>query len=110
MHEQLRRSGKLLPTLELYAKELKTSHEAWKETPLPGEAGQRPQPDRERSPGDSPQGTGGSFALRVSPEREGSTLSSTRQWLSSAVIRRAAECVTQASRPCLTHLPLIRRR
>ena len=31
MHDQLRKSRKLLPTLELYAKELKTSHEAWKE-------------------------------------------------------------------------------
>jgi len=28
---QLRRTRRLLPTLELYAKELKTSHEAWKE-------------------------------------------------------------------------------
>ena len=31
MHDQLRKSRKLLPTLEQYAKELKTSHEAWKE-------------------------------------------------------------------------------
>jgi hypothetical protein len=30
MHDQLRKSRKLLPTLEHYAKELKTSHEAWK--------------------------------------------------------------------------------
>src|SRR5438132_1001255 len=33
-------------------------------------AGQRPEPDRERSPGNSPQGAGGSFALRVSSERQ----------------------------------------
>jgi len=32
MHEQLRKNRKLLPALEFYAKELKTSHEAWKET------------------------------------------------------------------------------
>ena len=32
MHEQLRKDRKLLPTMEIYAKELKTSHEAWKET------------------------------------------------------------------------------
>ena len=32
MHEQLRKSRKLLPAMEFYAKELKTSHEAWKET------------------------------------------------------------------------------
>ena len=32
IHEQLRMSRKLLPAVELYAKELKTSHEAWKET------------------------------------------------------------------------------
>jgi hypothetical protein len=30
-HEQLRKERKLLPTLELYAKELRTSHQAWKE-------------------------------------------------------------------------------
>ena len=29
MHDQLRKSRKLLPTLEQYARELKTSHEAW---------------------------------------------------------------------------------
>jgi len=31
IREQLRKSRKLLPTLELYAHELKASHEAWKE-------------------------------------------------------------------------------
>ncbi len=31
MQEQLRRTRSLLPTLEHYAKELKTSHEVWKE-------------------------------------------------------------------------------
>jgi hypothetical protein len=31
MHEQLRKERKLLATLELYARELKTSHEGWKE-------------------------------------------------------------------------------
>jgi hypothetical protein len=30
IHEQLRKDRKLLPTLETYAKELKTGHEAWK--------------------------------------------------------------------------------
>ncbi|MBI1347075.1 hypothetical protein GC163_12390 [bacterium] len=32
MHDQLRKERKLLPALEFYARELKTSHEAWKET------------------------------------------------------------------------------
>ena len=32
MHDQLRKNRKLLPALEFYAKELKTSHETWKET------------------------------------------------------------------------------
>jgi hypothetical protein len=32
MHDQLRKDRKLLPALEFYAKELKTSHETWKET------------------------------------------------------------------------------
>ncbi len=31
MHNQLRKRRKLLPTLEHYARELKTSHEAWKD-------------------------------------------------------------------------------
>ena len=30
-HEQLRKERKLLTTLEIYAKELKTCHEGWKE-------------------------------------------------------------------------------
>jgi N12 class adenine-specific DNA methylase len=36
---------------------------------FPGEAKQRPEPGRERSPGTGAQGTGGSFALRVSSAR-----------------------------------------
>jgi len=32
LHEQLRITQRLMPTLESYASELKTSHEAWKET------------------------------------------------------------------------------
>jgi hypothetical protein len=32
IHDQLRKDRKLLPTVEMYARELKTSHEAWKET------------------------------------------------------------------------------
>jgi hypothetical protein len=32
MHEQHRKSRKLLPAMEFYAKELKSSYEAWKET------------------------------------------------------------------------------
>jgi hypothetical protein len=31
MHEELRKDRKLLPALELYSRELKTSHETWKE-------------------------------------------------------------------------------
>jgi hypothetical protein len=31
MHDRLRKDRKLLATLELYARELKTSHEGWKE-------------------------------------------------------------------------------
>jgi hypothetical protein len=32
MHDQLRKDRKLLRAMEIYAQELKTSHEAWKET------------------------------------------------------------------------------
>ena len=42
MHDQLRKDRKLLPTLEMYSRELKTSHEAWQEMLL----GLRPGSDR----------------------------------------------------------------
>ena len=32
IHEQLRVNRRLLPTVELFARELKSSHETWKET------------------------------------------------------------------------------
>jgi hypothetical protein len=32
IHDQLRRERKLLPAVEMFARELKTRHEAWKET------------------------------------------------------------------------------
>ena len=31
LHSQLRKDRKLLPAMEIYARELKTSHEGWKE-------------------------------------------------------------------------------
>src|SRR3984957_3728190 len=34
---------------------------------VPGQAGERPEPDSERSPGNGPPGAGGSFAARVTP-------------------------------------------
>jgi len=42
MHEQLRKDRKLLPTLEIYAKELKASHEAWKEQIAQANPGSEP--------------------------------------------------------------------
>jgi hypothetical protein len=42
MHEELRKERKLLTTLEYYAKELKASHEAWKETLGQQRAGSEP--------------------------------------------------------------------
>ena len=48
MHDQLRKERKLLTTMERYARELKTSHEAWKELLSQLQAGQRQEPDRER--------------------------------------------------------------
>jgi hypothetical protein len=32
IHDQLRKERKLLPAVEMFARELKTRHEAWKET------------------------------------------------------------------------------
>ena len=42
LHEQLRITRRLLPTLETYARELKTSHEAWKETLSQAKPGSNP--------------------------------------------------------------------
>jgi hypothetical protein len=42
LHEQLRVTRRLLPTLETWAKDLKTSHEAWKETLLQAKPGSDP--------------------------------------------------------------------
>jgi hypothetical protein len=47
-------------------------------SPLTDETGQRPDPDRERGAGDGPQGSGGSFALRVSSERNRTVFSRSR--------------------------------
>ncbi len=41
-HEQLRKSRKLLATVERYAKELKASHEAWKKMLEPLRPGSHP--------------------------------------------------------------------
>ncbi len=42
VQEQLRRTRRLLPTLELYARELKTRHEAWKELLSEAKPGSHP--------------------------------------------------------------------
>lgn len=42
MHEQLRLTRRLLPTLSTCAKELKASHEAWKETLSQAKPGSEP--------------------------------------------------------------------
>jgi hypothetical protein len=42
MHEELRRQRKLLPTLEMYARELKTGHEVWKEALSQARPGSHP--------------------------------------------------------------------
>jgi hypothetical protein len=42
-HEHLRKSRKLLSTVEQYAKELKSRHEAWKKMLAPLRPGSRPE-------------------------------------------------------------------
>ena len=74
MHEELRQSRKLLPTLEFYASEAEGQPRSLEGSPPAGEAGQRPEPDRQRSNGAGPEGPGGSFALRVESGRERSAL------------------------------------
>ena len=71
LHERLRTSRTLLPTMNSYASELKTSHEAWQKAAHPGEAGLRPEADSQPSPGDRLGGIGGAFALRLGSGRNG---------------------------------------
>ncbi len=68
LHDQLRKDAEAPADTGTLRQGAEDSHEAWKETSVAGEAGQRPEPDRERGTGDSPQGTGGSFALRSPPD------------------------------------------
>jgi hypothetical protein len=42
LHEELRKSRKLLPALEMYAHELKTCHEEWKDTLTAARPGSNP--------------------------------------------------------------------
>jgi hypothetical protein len=42
MHDQLRKNRKLLPTLAIYAHDLKTSHEAWTEILSQAKSGSDP--------------------------------------------------------------------
>ena len=74
MHDQLRKSRKLLPTLELYARELKTSHEAWKEMLSQLRPGSDPSQIASEALEMAAEGNGGSFALRVSPGRRNAAL------------------------------------
>ena len=80
--------------MEFYARELKTSHEAWKETLVQAKPGSDPSQIaseamemavkelEDRLPTASPDGR----SAKRSP--------STRQWRSSAITRRAAKGVT----------------
>ena len=107
MHEQLRKSRKLLPTLEQLRQGTEDQPRSLEGNALATEAGQRPEPDRERGPGNGPEGNGGSFALRVLPGRQRGASSSTRQCCSSAVPRRAPEGVTKPADSCLIPSPAI---
>ena len=71
LHEQLRLTRRLLPTIETLRQGTEGQPRKLDGDAFPREAGQRPEPDRERSPGTGSQGTGGSFALRVSSGRSG---------------------------------------
>ena len=71
LHEQLRLTRRLLPTMETCARELKASHETWKETLAQAKPGSDPSQIAQRGNGTGAQGTGGSFALRASPGRRG---------------------------------------
>ena len=63
MYDRLISNRTLLPTLERFARQAESSHQAWKERLLRGEAGRQRQPDSERGPGAGPP-TGG-FVFRV---------------------------------------------
>ena len=87
-HEQLRKEPQLLATVEQYAKELKSSHEAWKRMLASLTAGEPPDADRQRGPGIRPEGNGGSFAERFAGGNEARSFS-TRRCSSTAPTPRA---------------------
>ncbi len=105
MHEQLRKNRKLLPTMEFYAKELKASHEAWKETLSQAKPGSDPSQIaseamemalkelEDRLPSESPQDEQERFPRRSDGVRPQSHV---------ARLRRHA-----TSRRCLTPSPTI---
>ena len=68
IHHLLLSKRTLLPTLERHARELRTNHQRLEEPALSSTAGQQPGPDRERSPGDRPLGTGELFEVGVPPD------------------------------------------
>ena len=104
MHEQLRKERKLLPTLEMYARELKTSHEAWQEMLL----GLRPGSDRNQIASKAfefgPEGNGGSFALRFLPGRQRTAIP--RRGYAFPPPSHVAHLKASRSRPTLFRLPV----
>ena len=94
MHDQLRKSRKLLLTVERYARELKTSHEAWKENLSQA----RPGSDQSQIASEALEMALKEMEDRLpteSPRTRRNRFPWTRQWRSSAVLRRAAKGVTE---------------
>jgi len=80
IYDPLRRHRRMLPTLEYYARELKTLHDAMDGDPGTGDAGPRPEPDHQRGSGTGPEGSDGSFARRVRRGTIRRRSPSTRRW------------------------------
>ena len=98
LHEQLRLTRRLLPTMESLARELKTSHEPWKETL----ARRSRKATRARSRPKQWKWLWRNWRIVYPPcilNRRGSRFRSTRRWLSSEVIRRESKTRSRPRQP-----------
>ena len=122
LHERLRITRRLLPTLEDLGQGTQDQPRSLEGNPLAGEAGERRHPDQQRSLGDGSQGTGGAYALRVSAGRERNARQSDGTRAKSHAVRlappgnrRACSTPFQITRcrrhpcPCRVHPPTLRR-
>ncbi len=98
LYEQLRIKRKLMPTLEICAKELKTSHQAWKETLKEA----KPESDPSQVSSEALEMALKELTDRLasaSRQNENQCFRSTKSWHRWGVTRRATKLVAATAEP-----------